>query len=392
VRLLHTVAGSRWLSARRSLVVDDILRAAERATGLCDFGDDDFLEPLRLLAAQFDQHARLHPLGRLLIGGILQSRLEMRLLLAAAWKRHPERLQCEPIRPLYVVGLPRTGTTLLYNLLAQHPNARPLLAWEAFYPASSKRSEQRGSTWNQRTKARLAVSVLNVLCPDMRRVHPINPAGPEEDAWFLNNTLCSPMFFLNGDVPGYLEYVESLTSAQWRTVYAYYRHTLQFLQQDNQRHWVLKSPVHLGTLGELLEAMPTARVVCTHRDPRDVLASSCSLVCLSRSIFSDDVDPKRVGVQVAQQLVRAVDRANQARQRFGDRIMDITYEQLTRDPLGTVRSICERFGDGCSADMEARMQRWQAANAQGKHGMHRYRLEQFGLTVDDCEHFQEALG
>jgi len=384
VKLFNAIGGVvQSLGLQREISVDRILRAAEWATGLHDFGDDDFLEPLNLLADQYEHQARLHSFGHYIVRKTLQTNAQNRLLLQDAWKRHPEAVKQELHKPLYVVGMPRTGTTLLYNLLCQDPNARPLMVWETLYPAPSPREERRATNRPRQRKARFMVNAMNALAPNLKQVHAIEPDNPEEDGWLLNNTFVSLMFLLNGEMPGYLEYYRGLSHERLMKVYDYYHRSLKLLQgNDTHRHWVLKSPVHQGTLGELLEAVPTASVVYTHRDPIKVIPSLCSLVCMTRGILSDHIDPKRSGPELTSRMTHAIERAEQAEEKYSDRIMDVLFDTVVKDPIGTVKQLYERFGYQYSPEMEAGMQRWLAENPQGKHGTHKYELEQFGLTEE----------
>ena len=390
VRVFNAIGGVvQRLGLQREISVDRILAAARRATGLDDFGSNDFLEPLHMLADEYEHHARLHPFGHYIVRKTLQTNAQNRLLLEDAWKRHPDYLKLPLRRPLYVLGMPRTGTTLLYNLLCQDPNARPLMVWETLYPAVSRREEARGNDWFRRRKARFMVNAMNSLAPNLKQVHAIEPDSPEECGWLLNNTFISLMFLLNGNLPKYFEFYKNLPHDRWQAVYGYYARTLQLLQAgEENRHWVLKSPVHQGTLGELMEAIPTAHVIQTHRDPQKVIPSCCSLVCMARGILSDHIDPRRSGKDISERMVFAIERAQQAEEKFGDRIVDVLFDGLVKDPIGTVRRVYERFGYEYSQAMEDGMQRWLAENPQGKHGAHKYELEQFGLTEADIDrHF-----
>jgi hypothetical protein len=392
VRIIN--AGGRLgerLRGRKPLSVAAILDEARRSTGLDDFGEDNFLEPLRILLDDFAEDAQLHPWGRFLVRRILAGCARNRLLLQDAWRRHPEVLHEDVRRPLYVVGMPRTGTTLLYNLLSQDPHARPLMFWESLFPAPTRWEDRHGSTWFRRQQAAFVAALTHRLAPNLKQVHVINARGPEEDGWLLKNTFVSLTFTLLGTTPRYLDYLERLPFAAMLQVYDYYRRTLQLLQRgETARHWVLKSPVHQGGVAALLTAIPTANVVFTHRDPKEVIPSCCSLVCISRGILSDAVDPLRTGPELTERLALAVARAEAARDQFADRITDVCFSALLADPIGAVRRIYDRFGYRFSADMESRMRRWLEAHPQGKHGAHRYSLAQFGLTAADVDrHFAE---
>lgn len=392
VRTINT-CGRWWeqVRGRKPFDLATILDDARRSTGLSDFGGDDFHQPLQILLEDFDQAAQLHPWGRYLVHRILVSCARNRLLLERAWKRHAAALRCEVERPLYVIGMPRTGTTLLYNLLSQDPRARPLMFWEALFPVPSPWEERWGSTWLRRQQARFVAALTHRLAPNLKQVHAINARGPEEDGWLLKNTLVSLTFTLLGHTPRYLNYLEQLSSERMQQIYGYYRRTLQLLQGgETARHWVLKSPVHQGAIGELLTVLPTANVVFTHRHPHEVIPSCCSLLCISRGILSDAVNPVQVGPDLVPRLAQAVNRAEAARTLYGDRIIDVRFTDLVADPLEVVRRIYDRFGYPLTSDMRVRMEEWLRKHPPGKHGTHRYSLAQFGLSpVDVDQHFGE---
>ncbi len=363
------------------ITVERILGVARRSTGLTDFGDDSFRDPLTRLVDDYLLNAQLHPFGSLCVFQLLQTSAANRLLLEAAWKRHPETLQ-DPIRkPLYVVGMPRTGTTLLYNLLCQDPLARPLLAWETMFPARSPKADRKGSDRGRIFRTRLTIKMMNRLAPSLKSIHAIDADAPEEDGWLLNNTFHSLMFTLNGNIPNYNAYLKDLSYQEWLKVYRYYAAQLQLLQAGmSDRHWVLKSPAHQPTLGPLLETIPEACVVQTHRDPKQVIASCASLMSITRGILSNQRDLERSGIEFAERMAYATRLGAEAGERHAARICDVSFEALVADPIHTVQKIYQRFGYQYSDEMELRMRKWLTENPQHKHGVHRYRLEQFGLN------------
>ncbi len=394
VRIFNFVGSCarRWGFAR-PLNAQRILDAACRKTGLHDFGGDEFRQPLELLVHDYEHSAHLHPFGRLCVANLLKTAATNRLLLQAAWKRHPEYLDVPLRRPLYVVGMPRTGTTLLYNLLCQDPAARPLMAWETMFPARTLREEQTENDRPRKFRAKVTIDVMNRMAPSLKSVHAMHADAPEEDGWLMNNTFVSLMFTLNGCIPNYSQYLRELSQAECRRVYEFYATQLQLLQAgDQKRHWVLKSPVHQPTLQALLETVPDAYVVQTHRDPRKVIPSCCSLLSITRGILSDHHDLQESGREFAERMAYAVRRGMEARERFRSRICDVSFENLINDPVGVVQQIYGRLGYQFSAEMELAMRKWLAENPQHKHGPHRYTLEQFGLTEADIEHIFAGYG
>jgi hypothetical protein len=388
VRVFNAVGRQlrRW-GWRRRLSLQDILDSARRWTRLSDWGDEGFQEPLRVLLESLEEDVQLNSAGRLLIRlnciHFVSNWLRVRRLL----KDHPEVLE-EPVRrPIFVVGLPRTGTTLLHNLLCQDPGGRPLLLWEALQPAPDA-DVASGKRDRRRLNAQRFVTLVDRWgAPELKTVHPLNAHGPEECTYLLFNTFLTPAFFLYGPVRGYIEWLHGRGRELLTSCYEQFRTYLQVLQwRSASRYWVLKSPAHSFGLEALLSVFPDARVIQTHRDMNQVLPSACSLFAITQGLYSDDVDPRRLGLDVLQLLGRELlDRAHSAKMRHPTRVFDIPYASLVADPVCAVRSIYEFFGTGPEEGVEQRMRRWLAKNPAHKHGVHRYDLAQFGLTRADVE-------
>jgi len=381
VRLLNWIGRHVWRpNASRQLAEASILAAARRRTGLADFGDARFRVPLARLLQSYRDDARLHPVGRVMARHRCVVLATNRLRIQRDLTEHPEILET-PIRwPLFVLGLPRTGTTLLYGLLSQDPCTRPLLTWQTFWPSPPPGTVD-GRPDPRIKRARRAVRAMHRLAPQLPIMHPMDPEGPEECTFLMANTFVSFAFLMSGDLAGYEQWLWESGPEFLPWAYDYYRRLLQLLQwRRPPRRWVLKSPVHLFSLGALLAAFPDGRVVQTHRDPAKVIPSGCSLFAVTRGMFTDEVRPEALGPQFAEGCAKALGRAMAARDHAPGRVCDVQYADLVADPIGTVHRIYRHFGDEVPAAMEPAMQRWMAQNPRNKHGVHRYDLEQFGLN------------
>lgn len=364
---------------------DAMLRQVSRKMGR-DWQDRSFEEPLRILAQSLNEEADLHPLGSALMVSSSKMFLKNRLLLEHAWRQNPAALSAPVRQPLYVIGLPRTGTTLLYNLLCQDPTGRPLMGWETFMPAPEVGRNGRALRDRRRKQSGQVVRGLNWMAPRLKAVHELVADGPEECTWLLHNSFLSPSFLLQAHIPTYAKYVISRSREDWRRVYTEYANALRLLQQGSSaHHWVLKSPAHQVGLAGLLDVIPNACVVQTHREPKQVIGSCCSLFSVVRKIYSDRVCDQTLGPEVLDNLHTAVTKAMEARDEQPHRFFDVRFDQLLSDPIGTVKRIYDHFRYPFDPRMETGMQRWLAENPQGKHGKHRYDLAQFGLTEDDVE-------
>ncbi len=363
---------------QRPLEADPILRMATRRTGHSDFGELDVREPLRRLVESLEQENHLTSLGRVLIRYTLTQLAEARLGVQAALRSYPQILQEQVVRPIFILGLPRTGTTLLHRLLAQDPASRALYLWELNRPTPQPYQDRDQQL--RRTRFHVALFTRH-LVPQLDGIHKVQAEAPEECTPLLANTFRSPGFGLYGYIRGYTQWLESLGEENTRAVYRAYQRQLQLLQwQCPPRHWVLKCPLHSGALATLLQLFPDACVILNHRELTEVLPSACSNRLVNMRIYADKVDPRRVAAQRGAGLVsRFLQPALRARAARPDRVCDVFYSELVRDPLATVQAIYERFGLPLSAEAQQRMRNWLACNPQGKHGRHHYTLEQFGL-------------
>jgi len=390
VRLLNAVGrrvGDRASLGRLS--ADELLRDARRRTGLSDLGPDTD-EAYRRLVASLDGEARLTTLGRIVVSRMLRGFLVQRLRVVEAHRRRPSLAQVAVRRPLFVVGYWRTGTTLLHNLLAQGDGARPLLGYEASDPVPPVLGG--GSTWAldpRLPRYDLTLRGLYYLAPDLSSIHDEGTLRPTECLQLLCRGFATLHYPSMANVPSYEGWLWEQDAGFFAPMMALHRMQLQTLQADGRGgYWVLKSPAHLGTLRALLDAYPDAAVVQTHRDPAKVLGSLSSLVARGIGLLADPPDPRTIGRQVLERTERTIAEVERTRAEAGaGRVLDVRYDDLVRDPIATVGRIADHFGYGLSSGSEARMRRWLAANPQGKHGRHRYSLEQYGLDRGIVERF-----
>lgn len=361
---------------RASLDVDALVAASRRASGLRDFVDESFREPLHRLVVSADEEAHLHPLGRVAFRQGLVRNLMNRLRLEELVARHPEIGAESVTAPVFILGLQRTGTTMLHRLLTCEPTLRPLLSWEALNPMPLPRrtGDERAARIRQ---AEMAERGLRYLAPEFFAIHPVEARAPEEDVLLLDLSFVSPTADATMRVPRYSAWLREIDQ---RPAYRYFRRLLQVLLWQRGGCWLGKTPHHLENLDALLDVFPDARIIHTHRDPTHVVASFCSMMAHGRAIFSDRVDPREVGATLAGRAIRAVTRAMAVRERVGPGAFhDVSYEDLVADPMGEIRRIYGFLGLALTPTTEVAMRAWRTGNPQNKHGVHRYRLEDFGL-------------
>jgi hypothetical protein len=389
MRSINRVGRFLWrFGLRRPLDVDEIMAKACRATGLSDWGDNGYREPLQVLLKSLDETANLTPAGKLGLRIYFTDVCCTRLRIIHSLKTHPEIREQPIVRPLIVVGLPRTGTTLLYNLLNQDHRYRPLLLWEAQQPAPLK-PVRPGKLDPRIQLAHRFVRMMDRVAPQHRVVHELVAEGPEECTYLLCNTFLCPIYAGYGNVPAYDEYLSQRTESVLLRLYADYRQQLQLLQwqaPQAPRQWVLKSPNHAWGLDALLTLFPDACVVQTHRNLAQVIPSYCSLVGHLHATFSDEVSYEQLGRRTVETLSQLfIKPILKARAAHPGRVFDVHYADLMKDPCGTVRAIYQFFGIEPEEGQEERIQHWLAEHPHNKHGAHRYTLEQFGLTAEKVE-------
>jgi len=369
--------------ARTRLDEASLVASARRASGLHHFVDESFREPLRRLLFSLEEEAGLHPLGRMVLRQTLLRTLVNRRRLEELSDRHPEIAQLPVKAPIFIVGLQRTGTTLLHRLLTCEPALRPLLSWEALNPAPFPRRPPSPARDPRMRQAEMAERALRYLSPELFAIHPVEAHAPEEDVLLLDLSLVSPTADATLRVPRYSAWLRELDQTP---AYRYFRRAIQLLLWQRGGRYLGKTPHHLENLDVLLDVFPDAKIIQTHRDPLRVVGSFCSMITHSRGVFSAAVDPNEVGAQLGEKAVRAVTDAMQVRDRVDPAsFLDVAYTDLVSDPMKEIRRIYDFIGFELAPGTLAAMERWRGGNPQNKHGVHRYALEDFGLDRAELE-------
>jgi hypothetical protein len=387
------------LTGRPPLEMEALEKIARRDVGGAEFADVSFREPLSILLRSLNETARLNPIGRTVASTRLWQMLVNRLSLERAWGG-PDSLSNAALpvlkRPIYVLGLPRTGTTLLLNLLAADSRGRYLRYWESLTPLMAAGVKKGGESETLRQKLAVQqVQRANLLAPNLVGIHKIEPLGPEECLWLLQNTMLSYSFPLMWNIPEYSAWLNGRSEADWESAYRYYLATLRLIQNDMPgEHWVLKCPVHTPRLGTIARLVPDACFIQTYRNVGEVVASMCSLAHETQRISSDHVDPATVGKLTVQTLASWSRDGATGEAGLPKRVLNIHYKALVSQPLPTMRMIYDHFQIPWTQDTEDAMRKWLSDNPQRKHGNHRYSLDDFGLTSDEviasCQSYHAA--
>src|SRR5215203_3890539 len=377
-RVLNTVG--KHLGAVRlpfaALDEEVLVEAAVKATGLTEFGDDHHREGLLRLLESVENDAALHLSGQLAFREAIVGSLINRLLLTEARKQNPETFRKPLKSPIIVLGLPRSGTTFLHRLLAMDPAHRAVPWWELARPLPDPDSDDKSDRRRQVFQKKLRR--LQKITPDLDRKHYTRVDTPEECIWLLANTFLSPAFWALAPVYGYLDWYKD--QDRLRAYYEYRLH-LQVLQAaDPTRRLALKSSTHTGAIEALLQTVPGALLVQTHRNPAEATVSLASLLYSVHSRMTERLDVRKMTKALLSFHEHQIARNLAARDVHPGVIFDVYYDRLVADPVGVVRDIYDHYGLAWSEEFQERLHYYVRQNPRGKHGAHQYAPASFGQT------------
>lgn len=357
---------------------EGVLAAAREATGLDDFGDESFREPLRMLLRTYDENAYSEKARRRNRRRVL-TLLGTRLKIEDAFARHPEIRERRISRPMVLTGLPRSGTSALFNTLACDPATRALLLWEAMNPDPVEGLGPDDPD-PRREMIEGYYASLREKNPDFTKIHFASADTPEE-------CVLLHAFSLNGVHLGTEVMLEPYASwyrkQDLRPMYAYYADLLRMLdwQRPGER-WLLKAPAHMWAIDALIETFPDVSIVWNHRNPLECTASACSMTAMLMD-GREGFDPTELGPVVMDFYATSLERGLAARDRQDPRrFFDVGFGRLVDDPMAVVRDIYAHFGLEMAPAAERAIADHVAANPKGKHGAHEYGLEEYGLTPE----------
>lgn len=364
-----------------------VMSVAQRKEDLADWGSSEFEAPLRVLLDSYVA-ADLNEIGiHILRSGIVHS-LRMRLRAQEWVRRYPEIADERIVAPTVIVGMMRSGTTLLQRLLAADSRFHCAYGWEVVEVAP-----KLGHRLSE-DDPRIAISEIREaksreLAPDLFAIHPMYAREPEEEIVFLADAFLSHVPESGAYLPAYRSWIDG---QDFTPAYEHLHRMLQFLQwQKRQRghtadRWVLKSPAHLGYLDTLRARFPDLHVVHMHRDPRDTITSGASLNATLHAMHADTVDVHRVGAEWIQRMGWAGDRALASRAAWADsdpekapRVTDIEFADAIADPIGQVARVYDAIGVPLTATVESAMRRWLAQRPR-EGARPPYAPETYGLT------------
>src|SRR5437870_4816183 len=355
----------------------DLIETARRRCGLDDFGEGDFFEALSRLLESCQTEAQLNLIGKIALRTDVLQTLCSRLRMERDRQLYPEIARQEIREPLFIVGLPRSGTTILQMLLAADPEHRSPLMWEVMTPSPPTLVDEK----RRIQRATQSANLFNWLAPTFRYVHAVGAELPQECVRLMTPTFMSDQFDAMYYVPSYRAW---LFQQDLLPAYEYHRRFLQHLQfRRAGRRWVLKAPTHMFALPALLSVYPDALFVQVHRTPIEAMASVASLITILRSAFSDGVDPVVICRDSIQYWSETMEKFLEDRDRLlNGRICELDYDQICRNPIAAVGRIYDHFGWSLSPEAERRMRALMASRAGNGRGNHHYQLADFGAAPD----------
>ncbi len=364
------------------LALDPLRDQALEATGLADFGATSWEEGAERLIAALNQQAALSELGVTIAASDIFEYLASRLRVVDWVKQHPA-IETAPIHPpIVVVGQPRTGTTILFDILAQDPANRVPLTWEVDQPWPPPETATYDTDPRiEEVDARLAA--VDLLIPGFRGMHDMGARLAQECVRITAGDFRSMIFETQYRVPEYQRWL--LHEADMGSAYRYHRLFLQYLHSGHPgQRWVIKSPAHLWSLGAMYREYPGALIVQTHRDPLRVICSLASLVDLLRRLASEDVSISDVAAEWVDDIILGLDRAVTARKDGTvpeGQAVDVLFRDFLADPMAVVNTIYDRLDIELTPVAEQAMRTFLAANPQEKHGGHKYSFADTGLDA-----------
>ena len=353
-----------------------LLEHARRVTSLEDFGNDSWREPFAVLVRALEEEAQLTLMGRLMARNDIILWMSTRLKVTETMRRHPEILEEEITAPMFIIGLPRSGTSILFELLSQDPDVGVPLMWEALQPCPPPEAASYGSDPRIEVADKLFTQWGRVA-PEFNSMHEMRGDIPAECGLLMAPTFISDHIASLHQTPSYSAWC---AAADFLPVYEYHRDLLKILQWKNPRgRWLLKAPEHQVHLETLFKVYPDARIVQTHRDPIKCMASATSLMGTLYYMRSDQpfnagmFENIIMGEATAQRLERVMQQRDSGIVPEAN-IVDSRYQDLMDEPMACIGNIYRHFGMELREASRQRMLDYLAAKPKGKFGQHSYEV------------------
>jgi len=362
-----------------------LLEQARKETGFSDFGDSSFELPMRRLLQALDQESRLNEAGRTIQADRVRNILMNRLRAEDWFRRHPEILEEEIKAPLAIVGLPRTGTTMMHRTIASDHRMYAPIWYEVRYPVPMPDTDFSA------VDPRIAIAEAEVRAmleasPELAAIHPMDARGPDEDIMLLEQSFFSTVPESFAHIP---EFGLWLEQQDQRPGYRYLKRMLQFLQWQKKRYgqraerWVLKTPHHLHFPAALFETFPDIKVLQTHRDPLAIIPSYGSMMYALISPFTENPSKEAIAGHWCDKWRTGMTTTMRFRDSgYEDRFLDVWFEDTVSRPLEEIKRLYDFVGVELTDEARAEMERWRDMNRRDARPSHEYTLEEYGFSEE----------
>lgn len=361
--------------------ISKLVRTATENTGLSDFGEDTWQEGLEVLSRSVSKEAYLNAAGQASFEAIVVSLLSRRLEVEDWHARYPEIDEESLEAPVIILGLPRTGSTALHNLLSQDPKVRVLRTWESTFPCPPP------ETATQFSDPRIALvedqlALGDRAMPRMKQMLPMTATSPIEDQFIMGHDFKSQVFMPMFRIPSYVKWFDD--EADFVPTFQYVKRVLKLLQwKCPPKRWRLKNPSYSQCIDALDKVFPDARYCMTHRPVEEVIPSMADLYLEMASVNTASVDPLWLGEVAVNNCENGMRRMLSFREKGNEnRFFDIQFRTLQADPILVIEQLYAYLGENLTEDAKARMQSWREETPRDKHGRHEYRAADFGLNRD----------
>jgi len=375
------------------VTVAEVIDAAEQQSGLTANLEPAVMSALEILTSAMTNEASLNERGQQSMTSTLVRNLVNRMRVEQHIAQNQQILEKPITKPLFVFGLPRTGTTLVINLLNEDPARRCFLRWEALDSVPPPRAAEMATDPRCIQSQKMTELGLK-YAPHIAAIHYEEATSPTECQFAMSQSFCAQYYDSMMAIPSYHQW---LLHTNYRPAFEYQKRLLQLLQCEAPGRWTLKNPWHPLFLQDLTQVYPDARLVMTHRDPVEVVASACSLVKHVRQTISDEVDLHLLGQQLLETFLLMIERTLEFKKQHGwDAIYDLLYSDMMRDPIKEMKKLYTHLKEPWNTTIEAAMKRHLANNPKGKFGTHEYHLQEYGLDketireifADYCQKFR----
>lgn len=355
-----------------------LLADALAASGVGEPASLDFLPALERLVAAFNRNPHMHAAGRAQGRALMLKHLTARLKAERYWQDHPEIQDLPVTAPVFVLGMPRTGSTMAVNLFDQDPRWRTLLKWQVFDPVPPATTETLRT--DPRCLALLAEERAAFGAGANPNIHFEWADTPTECVLVHMQDFMSNAWEAYAADPEFSEY---MLDADMVPAYRWHRKLLQILQSRAPGRWIVKAPSHALYVESLLKVYPDARLIWTHRDPFEAVPSLFSLMLNVHRRYMDQPDARRIGQFYMRQLRAHVDRIAAVKARDPGRVYDLRYDRVMATPAEAIREAYAWLGMPFDESTRAGIETWLAENPQGKFGSHTYALEDYDVSRDE---------